>query len=300
MPFRQIIVSSPAHIAVGHHQLIINTDCPHTIPIEDISTLLLEHRQTTITQAALAALGESGCAVFVCDDKHLPCAVTMPFSQHCRTTAVLHRQLAAKEPLKKRLWQQIVIAKIHNQALCLRLCGKSSAADHLDALAKTVHSGDSGNIEAIAAAEYFPALFGKGFTRHADHFINASLNYGYAILRGCMARYLAVHGFTAALGLHHHNDLNAWNLADDMMEPYRPLIDLLIATAFSEENGELFPRHKQLLVNTLNLDMIVEGKRYAAAYAMDLLVQSLSRSLSDETPLLQTPVLTELQQHRYE
>lgn len=159
MAFRNIIVENPAVISLRREQLIIHTDSDHSVAIEDISALLLESRQTTITAAALSRLGQCGCAVFVCDEKHMPCAVLTPYQQHSRSLSVLRAQLDMTEPMKKRLWQSIVKAKIQNQSLCLRLAGHTKEAATLCAVAEHVRSGDSENVEATAAQFYFPALF---------------------------------------------------------------------------------------------------------------------------------------------
>lgn len=299
MAFRNIIVESPAHISVKNKQLIIKTDGEHSLAVEDISALLLESRQSTVTTAALSLLGQCGCAVFVCDEKHMPCAVLTAYSQHSRQLAVAASQLSLGEVLKKRLWQSIVIAKINNQAECLRLCGKENAADGLKAIAASVRSGDSGNAEAMAAARYFPALFDKGFTRSADNGINSALNYGYAVLRGCMARYLATYGFLPMLGLHHKSELNSFNLADDMMEAFRPVVDLLAFTLFDADDV-LTPEKKRLLFNCLNLDILSGGQKHSVAYAMERTVQSLQRSMNRGECGLILPELLPLSQHRYE
>lgn len=299
MAFRNIIVESPAHISVRNKQLIIRTDGEHSLAVEDISALLLESRQSTITTAALSLLGQCGCAVFVCDEKHIPCAVLAPYSQHSRQLAVAASQLSLGEVLKKHLWQSVVVAKIKNQAECLRLCGNDKAAEGLEAIASSVRSGDSGNAEAQAAARYFPALFQKGFTRSADNGINSALNYGYAILRGCMARYLTVYGFLPMLGLHHKSELNSFNLADDMMEPFRPVVDLMTFTLFDADD-ELTPDKKRLLFNCLNLDIISGGQKHSVAYAMERAVQSLQRSMNCGENGLVLPELLPLNQHRYE
>ncbi len=299
MAFRNIIVESPAHISVKNKQLIIKTDGEHSLAVEDISALLLESRQSTVTTAALSLLGQCGCAVFVCDEKHMPCAVLTAYSQHSRQLAVAASQLSLGEVLKKRLWQSIVIAKINNQAECLRLCGKESAAEGLKAIAASVRSGDSGNAEAFAAARYFPALFDKGFTRAANNGINSALNYGYAVLRGCMARYLASYGFLPMLGLHHKSELNSFNLADDMMEAFRPVVDLLAFTLFDADDI-LTPEKKRLLFNCLNLDILSGGQKHSVSYAMERAVQSLQRSMNRGECGLILPELLPLSQHRYE
>lgn len=301
MAFRNILIESAAHLSLKNSQLIIRTDCDHSVAVEDISALLLENRQSTITAAALSFLGQSGCAVFVCDEKHLPCAVLTPFASYSRELSVLRWQLDASEPLKKRLWQSLVVAKIQNQSTCLRLNGQTAAADELLALSKSVRSGDTGNVEATAAQKYFPALFHAGFRRSADSADNAALNYGYAILRGSIARHLAVYGFQPALGLHHRSTLNHFNLADDLIEPFRPLVDLLVTCMPAEDDEEqLTPARKRQLFNCLNLDMLSDGFHHSVAYSIERLVQSLSRSLENGEAALCLPVLTELRQHGYE
>lgn len=299
MAFRNIIVENPARISVRNFQLVIKTDAEHSLPIEDISALIIESRQSTITSAALSLLGECGCCVFMCDEKHTPCAVLMPFAQHSRQLSVMQAQLSMGEVLKKRLWQSIVKAKIKNQAECLKLCGNPAAAEGLCAMAADVRSGDAGNLEAAAAARYFPALFGKGFTRGADNGINSALNYGYAILRGCMARSITVYGFLPAFGLHHQSGVNAFNLADDMMEPFRPLIDLMVYVNFTGSDV-LSSEGKRLLFNCLNLDILSGGQRHSASYAMERAVMSLQRSIDSGKAVLILPELLELKQHSYE
>ncbi|MBO5868579.1 MAG: type II CRISPR-associated endonuclease Cas1 [Oscillospiraceae bacterium] len=299
MAFRNIVIENPAHISVKNQNLVIHTDAPHTIPLEDISALLLESRQSTITTAALSQLGQCGCAVFVCDERHMPCAVLTPFQQHSRNLSVLRLQLEATEPCKKQLWRSIVQSKLRNQALCLDFCGFPEAAEELRTLSKRVRSGDSENAEATGAQLYFPALFGSGFTRSADVPINSGLNYGYAILRGAMARQLAVYGFVPSLGLHHRSTLNSLNLADDWMEPFRPVVDLLVF-ALMEEMEELTPAVKRQLFNCLNLDIVSDGKHYTVAYAMERLVQSLGKALENSESRLLLPQLQELKQHSYE
>ena len=299
MAFRNVIIESPASLSLRNSRLVIRTDREHELPVEDISALLTESRQTNISAAALSRLGECGCAVFFCDERHLPCAVLSPFAGHSRELAVLKNQLEAGEVLKKRLWQSIVAAKIKNQAACLRLLDKTAGAEGLENMAKQVRSGDSGNLEAAAAQRYFPALFGRGFYRGREDGINSALNYGYAIVRGAVARCLAVYGFLPALGLHHRSELNNFNLADDLMEPFRPLVDMLVYLNF-ESGDELNPAGKRLLFNCLNLEVISGGQRHSLAYGAERLVQSLGRSMERGQAALLLPELTELKQHSYE
>lgn len=299
MAFRNIVIESPARISLKNDQLVILTDVERSAAIEDISALLIENRQTQITAAALSRLGERGCCVFFCDEKHMPCAVVAPFMQHSRQTAVIYRQLGAGEPLKKRMWQAIVKAKITNQALCLEYCGKGERAPALRAMAGRVRSGDPDNVEAAAARYYFTALFDAGFTRSHDCGYNAALNYCYAVIRGSVARSLTVHGFVPAFGIHHNSTLNAFNLADDLIEPFRPVADLLTSYIMQPEDG-LTPGKKRLLFNCLGLDILSDGQRHTVANAADRLVESLARSLEEKTPQLLLPELLDTVQHRYE
>lgn len=299
MAYRSILLTSPARISCRLGQLLVNTGEEHTFPIEDLSAVLIESRQTTVTAATLAALAQNGTAVYFCDEKHLPCALLLPFAQHSRQLEVTRAQQAMGQPARKRAWQQIVIAKIRNQAECLALCGKEKPAAWLFRRAGAVSSGDKENVEAAAAAYYFPALFGADFTRGDETDArNAALNYGYAILRGCMARAVAVYGFVPWLGLHHASGLNAFNLADDMMEPYRPVVDLFVAEHVDAQS-ELDTRQKGRLLNLLNVDVLSGGQRHSVAYAMERQVQSLRRLPEGQAALL-LPKLLPLEQHSYE
>lgn len=299
MAYRSLLLTSPARVSCRRGQLVVCAEEEHTFPIEDLSAVLVESRQTTLTAAALAALAQNGTAVYFCDEKHLPCALLQPFAQHSRQLEVTRAQLALGQAARKRAWQQIVTAKIQNQAECLALCGKETQAAWLFSRARAVSAGDKENIEATAAAFYFQALFGEGFTRGDETDTrNAALNYGYAILRGCMARAVTVYGLVPWLGLHHDSGLNAFNLADDLMEPYRPVVDLFVAANVDAES-EMDTRQKGRLLNLLSVDVLSGGQRHSVSYAMERQVQSLRRLLDGPATLL-LPKLLPLQQHRYE
>ncbi len=299
MAFRNLIIENPARISVRNEQLVVRTEAEHSVSMEDISAVLLENCQSTITTAALSQLGQRGCAVFVCDEKHLPCAVLQPFNQHSRTLSVLRTQLDASEPLKKRLWQSIVREKVRNQGICLQLAGKNEEAEVLFSMLARIRSGDTSNVEATAAQTYFPALFGPGFARGEENGVNAGLNYGYAILRGCIARMLTVYGFQPAFGLHHRSELNRFNLADDLIEPFRPVIDQMVFR-FIRPEDDLTPASKHMLFNCLNLDILFDEKHYSVAYAIERTVQSLSAALESGETEIMLPRLLPTEQHRYE
>ncbi|MCL2828835.1 MAG: type II CRISPR-associated endonuclease Cas1 [Oscillospiraceae bacterium] len=301
MPYRNLIIQNEASLSLKNRQIRIRTDTADaTLPIEDIDTILIENRQTAVTTALLGALAQSGVAVFICDEYHLPCAVLTPFSQHSRQLEIGKSQLALSVPAKKQLWKQIVVSKIQNQAKCLALCESHVVAQELEAIAKQVRSGDEGNAEGHAAAKYFPALFGAGFIRgNLDDSRNSWLNYGYAIVRGCVARSLAVYGFLPMFGLQHHSALNQFNLADDFIEPYRQIVDLYTAKHASRHD-DLTSSIKGQLVNLINYDIIVNGKRYALSRAIELTVQSFSAVCAGRTKTLLLPRLDALKLHTYE
>ena len=180
----------------------------------------------------------------------------------------------------------------------MALCGKTQEAAFLHSRARAVTSGDKDNLEAAAAAYYFPALFGTGFTRSADDGRNAALNYGYAILRGYAARCAAVYGLLPWEGLHHCSQLNQYNLADDLMEPFRPVVDLYVAANVDEEST-LAPALKHALFGLMNADILSGGQHHSVAYAMERLVQSL-RTGMEKGGALALPKLLAWQPHGYE
>ena len=300
MAYRNIFIENPAKISMRNRQLLIETDRIHSVPIEDISAILIENQRSVITSAALSSLGESGVAVYCCDQKHMPCAVLTPFSNHSRELSVLKSQLECREPLKKRLWQSIVQTKIGNQAKCLEIYGKNDEALIISAFVEKVQSGDTKNIEAAAALKYFPLLFGNTFYRSNDDVINSSLDYGYAILRGCIARTLAVYGFQPALGLHHRSELNHFNLADDLIEPFRPLIDLMVISMEEFHGDEFTPDCKKILFSCLSMEILSGDQHHSVSYAIERLVKSLTRSLSIDKNELCLPELLPLKLHTYE
>lgn len=199
------------------------------------------------------------------------------------------------------MWQDIVAAKIKNQAKCLELCGVDiEYCSKVSNLGRAVRSGDPENVEGQAAALYFKFLFGAGFARAQDTETNAALNYGYAIVRGYIARTIANYGYEPCIGIHHHSELNNYNFADDLIEPFRPLVDLFV---FQNLLGERFSANeKRELCNILNYEMISGGERHSMAYSIERLVQSVGRCFADESKCekLLLPEINRLARHEYE
>ena len=300
MAYRNLMIASNAQLKTQNEQLLITTDTTHSIPIEDINSVLIENRQSTITIATLAKLAQDGVTVYICDEKHTPCAIMLPFAQNSRQYGMLKLQENMSLPLQKQLWQQIVKSKIFNQAKCLELNNFTNEAKNLQLLTKNVTSGDANNTEAVAATSYFKILFGKNFTRGDESDSrNAALNYGYAIIRGHIARLIASYGFLPMKGIHHCNELNAYNLADDFIEPFRPVVDLLVSQELKLIT-QLTPSVKQKLYNLLNVDINIAGQMHSVAYAAEKMIQSYTRCCQKTTKELILPKLVALRQHTYE
>lgn len=224
-----------------------------------------------------------------CDDKHMPNGLLLPFHQHSRYAQVASLQINWTEPFKKRCWQQIIQHKIQNQALCLKHC-EQDGHELLEGLAKDVLSGDSGNKEAHAAKLYWSFLFGKGFQRFNNQSqISSALNYGYAVLRACMARSVVATGLLPSLGLHHCNNLNAFNLVDDLLEPFRPFIDYKV---YELKNGmeqddnpeELSLAIRQELASIGSLDCLINNETYTISNACDKVAESLVQAIRQKEP----------------
>ncbi len=297
MAFRNIFISSPAKLSVKNSQLIIKTSEEYSFPLEDISTILIESAQVSLTSALLTQCAQGGVLVYLCDNKHLPCAVLTGFNNHSRKLKILQAQINLKLTLRKHLWQDIVKRKIENQAGTLEILDKDNT--EISSLVKKVKLNDEDNLEAVAASKYFRILFGKDFSREYDDITNARLNYGYSIVRGCVCRCLAVYGFEPSLGLHHKSQLNPFNLADDIMEPFRPVVDLCVRQ-MDDEQHFLSVRDKQILYNLLNCDVILDKQKHPLSYAIEKTVQTLQNSYLNDKNSLKLPEVIPLKQHEYE
>ncbi len=300
MVWRSVMISRPAKLRREHYSLAIEQEQTAFVPFEDIAVIMLNHREITLTHPVLSACGEYGISLFATGDTHHPSGVFLPFLSHSRATRWLRLQLDLPRPVAKQTWAAIVRKKIANQAACLKLAG-IDGADRLAAFTQRVRSGDSGHIEGQAAAYYFTQLFGGQFQRGQERWINAALNYGYAVLRGTIARGLVAHGLLPSLGLFHSSEQNAFNLADDLIEPFRPLIDLYVAQRRSPDNAELLPADKAALIALLNVDVGMPSGVTAALNAIELTVESLARIYeSGADGVLELPTLIGSREHQRE
>ncbi len=293
--WRTVMVQKPARLSLRHEQLRCeNEDGVSQVALEDIAWIILETPQTSITGALLSQLANAGVGVMTCDDKHLPNGVLMPFLPHHRQLSQLEIQLSGSEPFRKRCWQQFVIAKIENQAAHLAEQSLEEDADYLRHNAQRVLSGDTDNREAVAAKRYWQALFGSEFRRKGQSGTTAALNYGYALVRACIGRALVAGGFLPTRGVHHKSQLNGWNLADDLMEPYRPLVDQWVVALAQQEawGSELTVENRQQLVALLNQPVRIADETLSMLTACEVTVESLVRASRDRLPsLLRLPTL---------
>ena len=298
MGFRNIKIDSHVKLSIKNQQLNIETDIARQIPLEDINCIIIENQTVTVSAYLLQKMADMGIAVYVCDEKHLPNAVLLPMVRHSRHFKIL---IEAGKPLQKRLWQQIVVQKIRNQALCLAYL-ELDGSEELMKMCKEVQSGDRTHVEAKAAAFYFKSLYGLGFSRGNDHIINAALNYGYAIVRGLIARSIVCYGLEPSIGVFHHSELNNFNLADDMIEPFRPLVDLYVAQNYdiAEIDSDLTPERKRGIFGIINYDMDMKGEKRIISNCIDMLVASYSSALQGKRSDLELPELMQLQVHSYE
>lgn len=295
--YQNIIIESGARIFQKDKQLYVISNEEHHVPIEDISTLVLANQQISITAFSLEKLIENGTAVILCNDVHHPSGIVLPFAANSRRLKMIQTQISQTKPKLKRLWQQIIQRKILNQGKCLQISGNS---DTVSGLASTVKSGDIGNVEGTAAARYFKVLFGAEFIRHEDTVINGILNYGYAILRSSIVRYLAIYGFEPCLGIFHHSELNAFNLADDLIEPFRPIVDLYANQYSGVDLENITPDIKHDLVQLLACNVKSGEEIHAVNYAIERTIHSLIRCYLGKENTLILPELIPLKIHSYE
>lgn len=292
---RTLHFSNPAHLSFSNAQLVIDIKgeqkITKTIPIEDIGVVIIEHPQITLSMSVLDALIKANVAVVSCDDHYMPSGMFLPLDGHNTQTERIRNQLNASEPLKKQLWQQTIKCKIENQAAVLEKLGIDG--NRLKLLASKVLSGDSSNLEAQAAAYYWQQLYGSDFVRSRKmESPNAQLNYGYAILRSLVARALSASGMYPSVGIHHRNKYNAFCLADDIMEPYRPFVDWQIINMFdgTELETGLTKDQKIKLLSLPQLDISIQQLTRPLFHAVSITTASLYKCFDGEIRKVSYPI----------
>lgn len=295
-----ICFSNPAYLSLSKEQLVIHlpgvdkSNLPEadkqaaviTRPIEDLAVIILDHRQITLTTGLIEKLLENNCAIITCDGHNMPVGLMLPLCGNTVQNERFRAQIDASLPLKKQLWQQTIQAKILGQATVLHRC-TGEVVKCMQVWAEHVRSGDPENLEGRAAAYYWKCLFPMvaDFTRGRDGTApNHWLNYGYAILRAVVARSLVGSGMLPTLGIHHHNRYNAYCLADDIMEPYRPFVDELVFQMVKQYGvtDELTKEHKSQLLALPTTEVCINGKRSPLMVAVAQTTASLWRCFNGE------------------
>lgn len=299
MAFRNVYIENDVQMKIKNEQLVIKKETEeYTIPLEDVNSICIESQRSNITTYALKKCIEHDIIMYVCDEKHLPTGVLVGMNNYSRQLKNIKLQVEMSKPLMKRIWQNIIKVKIQNQAECLRQLEKGGA-DLLDRMSESVTSGDTENVEARVANLYFRCLFGRTFNRKIECIENSALNYGYAIVRGIIARTLIMYGFEPAIGIFHHNQLNNFNLADDLIECFRPVVDLYVMSNIDFSNNELDSLNKKVLYNIVNTLVLIDGKKFNISGAIEYMIKSLSTSMNKNQNLIKVPYLICLEEYRY-
>jgi CRISPR-associated protein Cas1 len=259
------------------------------VPLDDVLALVVNAHGTTFSNNLFRALAERGAPAVLCGPNHAPYAWVWPLDGHHLQGTRLNAQVDATKPLGKRLWQAVVRAKIEQQGAALAALGRNAAGFRL--LARQVSSGDPENLEAQAARRYWPLLFGEDFRRDRDRpGINALLNYGYTVLRSATARAVCAAGLHPTIGLHHRNRGNEMALVDDLMEPFRPVVDLMVARLASGGVVEVSREAKQDLARLTAMDMRTDKGRTPLGTCLERLALSVARSFENSRAALELPL----------
>lgn len=291
MPRRTICIQNPASLSVKDSSLSIsqNGELKGLIPIEDIWVLIIETHQAQITTAALSRLVDSGVGVMLCGDDHMPNGLLLPLGAHSRHAEIVDDQLAISKPMQKRLWQRIVKAKIVNQAKVLELLELDGSA--VKAMGKEVLSGDTSNRESVAASAYFKKLLPEGGRRSGP--FSSVLDYGYTVLRAGIGRAAVGGGWLVSRGIHHCNNLNAFNLVDDLIEPFRPVVDLLVMR--EGLSGSLTPDTKRELASIFECLVSIPLGNVPVQVAIENELETLkSAVMANDASLLELPAVIPL------
>jgi CRISPR-associated protein Cas1 len=294
---RTLYIGNPGYLKTTNDQLVLTQEEfsePKSIPIEDIGILILDHQQITITQSLMAKLLENNVALINCDATHHPVGLMLNLDGNTLQSHKHQVQIQASAPLKKQLWQQTVIAKINNQAALLKI--EKGEYQYMESLAVNVKSGDSGNCEAKAANYYWKRIFPEFLEFRRERFgppPNNLLNYGYAILRAVVARALVGSGLLPTLGIFHRNQYNAYCLADDIMEPYRPFVDKVVCNIVRMNGNylEMTPSMKKELLSIPAMDVLLDNKKSPLLNAVSRTTSSLVNCFEGNSRKLLYPEL---------
>lgn len=277
--FKSVIIANEAKLSLKQNHLhIAQADNEANLFLKDLSFIILESPQITLTSALLSAIADSKIVLLTCDESHLPNGIFMPFLAHFQASQIAKEQIAVKEQIKAILWQKIIQNKIRNQAFVLSRTGHKSQSDELLEMAKQVRLNDSSFVESRAAALYFKTLFGIDFSRQDLCFTNSALNYGYAIVRAGIVRAVCISGLLSWFGIKHSNAYNQFNLCDDIIEPFRAFVDMRVLSLKSDSEF-LGKAHKRELIENLQSEVVLNDKKMPITRAINHFVQSFRNAL---------------------
>lgn len=289
-----LFFTTPARLSLKDRQMLIEakgSDTIHSRPVEDIGVVVVEHQAVTLTMPLLNELVRNNVAVVICNEALMPSAMLMCLDSNTTQGESFRLQLDVSEPTKKQAWKQLIETKIKNQAAMLSRTGKR--AELLKPYYQNVKSGDADNREGAAARLYWSELFGREFARTREGSPpNNLLNYGYAILRASTARALLGSGLLPNFGIHHRNRYNAFPLADDVMEPYRPFVDDIVTRLHNSGISELTKETKAQLIRLLFADVRTGEVTRPLQIALSMTTASLVRLYKGETRKLSLPSMT--------
>ncbi|MFP3154528.1 type II CRISPR-associated endonuclease Cas1 [Lachnospiraceae bacterium ZAX-1] len=278
--FRTIVINKRCKLESQLGSLVIRTETEERIHINEIETLVIESTAVAITAALVADLTEAGANILFCDRKHLPTAVFLPVHAHFSVSKNIKEQVAWEDGRKASCWEQIIKEKIRQQALHLRDLGYDEKYSLLAGYEEAVQCGDTDNFEARAAGTYFRALFGKSFSRNVACFENDALNYGYTLIMGTFAREISACGYLTELGLWHRSVENAFNLASDLMEPFRIVVDRIVL-ALPKERKDAYKRD---MLRILYARVRINGENQSLVPAIRIYIHRIFRFMRAETP----------------
>ena len=287
MSSQKLYIKNKAYLSYTNNLIKIKTeDSENTVCFDDIDTILIENYQSTVSTALLSELSKANISVIFCDNKFMPSSMLLGINQNSRTTKIQKAQVLLSKPKLNQIWQKIVYSKVENQSRVLKIF--SAKENYLDSLLKRVKSNDKEHIEAVAAAYYFKELFGSEFSRNSllDE-RNSALNFAYTVFRSSICRYLIAYGLNPAFGIHHSSELNSFNLADDLIEPFRPIVDLYVKRHIAKDT-ELSSAIKVQILKLLDEIVIYNRQRVTVSYCMRQIVanyQSICLGKTDELKL---------------
>ena len=282
MAFRTLTIDNPAEVHVRRGQLTVQREwdsVPLQIDLDDLACIVLANLDITLSTGALNMIAQHGITVLGVGRNFMPTNILLPFAQNSRYSEVVEQQLNMTAPLRKRLWQRIIKCKIANQAEVLRISGKPGWSELFE-LSGAVRSGDPENREAVAARLHFPNLK-NGYIRGEVSSTSSALNYGYAVVRSTLARSVVSHGFITSVGLHHGNQRNEFNLVDDLIEPFRAMVDLqMLQVDLRGEDPERLSREaRRHMTATLRNACLLDGREVSMRIAVEEVVLSFKRAV---------------------